>query len=68
MSGSVGQYLTVARRFLWHRFRDGKIRLKELGTKDVSDFVLKDSGIRGRRSAQLMTSGKRGFDDPLFLG
>ena len=66
MSGSVGQYLTVARRFLWHRFRDGKIRLKELHTKDVSDFVLKDSGIRGRRSAQLMTSVLRSFLNYLF--
>lgn len=66
MSGSVGQYLTVARRFLWHRFRDGKIRLKELVTKDVSDFVLKDSGIRGRRSAQLMTSVLRSFLNYLF--
>ena len=66
MSGSVGQYLTVARRFLWHRFRDGKIRLKELGTKDVSDFILKDSSIRGRRSAQLMTSVLRSFLNYLF--
>src|SRR5579864_2790935 len=66
MSGSVGQYLTVARRFLWHRFRDGKIRLKELSTKDVSDFVLKDASIRGRRSAQLMTSVLRSFLDYLF--
>lgn len=66
MSGSVGQYLTVARRFLWHRFRDGKIRLKELGTKDVSNFVLKDSGVRGRRSAQLMTSVLRSFLNYLF--
>ena len=24
MSASVGQYLTVARRFLWHRYRNGK--------------------------------------------
>jgi site-specific recombinase XerD len=66
MSASVGQYLTVARRFLWHRFRDGRIRLKALGTKDVSDFVLKDSGIRGRRSAQLMTSVLRSFLNYLF--
>lgn len=66
MSGSVGQYLTVARRFLWHRFRDGKIRLKELRTQDVSDFVLKDASIRGRRSAQLMTSVLRSFLNYLF--
>jgi site-specific recombinase XerD len=66
MSGSVGQYLTVARRFLWHRFRDGKIQLQELNTKDVSDFILKDAGIRGRRSAQLMTSVLRSFLNYLF--
>lgn len=66
MSASVGQYLTVARRFLWHRFRDGKIRLKELGTKDVSDFILKDSSIRGRRSTQLMTAVLRSFLNYLF--
>jgi site-specific recombinase XerD len=66
MSASVGQYLTVARRFLWHRFRNGKIRLKELGTKDVSNFILKDSSIRGRRSAQLMTSVLRSFLNYLF--
>lgn len=66
MSASVGQYLTVARRFLWHRFRDEKICLKGLCTKDVSDFVLKDSAIRGRRSAQLMTSVLRSFLNYLF--
>ncbi len=66
MSASVGHYLTVARRFLWHRFRDGKIHLKALCTKDVSDFVLKDSAIRGRRSAQLMTSVLRSFLNYLF--
>jgi len=66
MSASVGQYLTVARRFLWNRFRSGKIRLHELRTKDLSDFILKDSAIRGRRSAQLMTSVLRSFLNYLF--
>ena len=66
MSASVGQYLCVARRFLWHRFRDGKIRPKELCTKDVTGFVLKDSSIRGRRSTQLMTSVLRSFLNYLF--
>jgi site-specific recombinase XerD len=66
MSASVGQYLTVARRFLWHRYRDRKIQLKELCTKDVSDFLLKDSAIRGHRSAQLMTSVLRSFLNYLF--
>jgi integrase/recombinase XerD len=66
MSASVGQYLPVARRFLWNRFRNGKIRLNELRTKDVTDFLLKDSSNRGRRSAQLMTSVLRSFFTYLF--
>lgn len=66
MSASVGQYLPVARRFLWNRFGDGKIRLNELRTKDVTDFLLKDSSNRGRRSAQLMTSVLRSFFTYLF--
>jgi site-specific recombinase XerD len=65
-SASVGLYVAVARRLLWHRFRDGRIRLKALGTKDVSDFVLKDSAIRGRRAAQLMTTVLRSFLNYLF--
>ena len=39
MSGSVGQYLTVARRFLWHRFRDGRVRLKEIGRASCRERV-----------------------------
>ena len=66
MSASVGQYLPVARRFLWHQFRDRKIRLNELRTKDVTGFVLKDASNRGRRSAQLMTSVLRSFLTYLF--
>lgn len=66
MSASVGQYLPVAQRFLWHRFGDGRMRLKELCTKDVTDFVLQDSSTRGRRSAQLMTSVLRSFLNYLF--
>jgi site-specific recombinase XerD len=66
MSASVGQYLPVARRFLWRCFRDGKIRLKELCTKDVTDFVLQDSSTRGRRSAQFMTTVLRSFLNYLF--
>src|SRR6266536_3701297 len=66
MSASVGQYLPVARRFLWHCFRDGKVRLNRLCTKDVTDFILKDSSNCGRRSAQLMTSVLRSFLSYLF--
>jgi site-specific recombinase XerD len=66
MSSSVGQYLAVARRFLWRQFRDGKIRLQELRTKDVTDFILGDATNRGRRSAQLMTAVLRSFLNYLF--
>ncbi len=66
MSASAGQYLSVARRFLWHQFPGGKIRLKELCAKDVTNFVLQDSSIRGRRSTQLMTAVLRSFLNYIF--
>lgn len=66
MSSSAGQYLAVARRFLWHKYPEGKIRLQELHTKDVTDFILKDASDRGRRSAQLMTTVLRSFLNYLF--
>jgi len=59
--GSVDQYLPVARRFLAHRFRNGKVWLKKLRASDVTDFVLQDTSQRGRRSAQLMASVLRSF-------
>jgi site-specific recombinase XerD len=59
--GSVEQYLPVARRFLSHRFRNGKVWLKKLRASDVTDFVLQDTSQRGRRSAQLMASVLRSF-------
>lgn len=58
---SVEQYLPVTRRFLSHRFRDGKVWLKKLGALDVTSFVLDDTHNRGRRSAQLMASVLRSF-------
>jgi site-specific recombinase XerD len=61
MPGSVEQYLPVARRFLAHRFRSGKVWLKKLRVSDVTDFVLHDTSQRGRRSAQLMASVLRSF-------
>jgi site-specific recombinase XerD len=63
---SIEQYVVVMRRFLSHRFSTGKVRLKNLNTKDVTDFVLHDTSKRGRRSVQLMTSVLRGFLRFLF--
>ena len=61
LPASVEQYLPVAHRFLSHRFRSGKVWLKKLRASDVTDFVLHDSGNRGRRSAQLMATVLRSF-------
>ena len=58
---SVELYLPVARRFLSHRFGNGKVWLKKLRASDVTDFVLHDSSNRGRRSAQLMATVLRSF-------
>ena len=66
MPVSVEQYVPIARRFLSCRFRSGKVRLKKLRAKDVTDFVLHDSSNRGRRSAQLMTTVLRSFLGFLF--
>jgi len=64
--GSVAQYVHVARRFLLDRFPDEQIRLPKLSAKDVTDFVTRDTAVRGRRSAQLMTAVMRSFLGYLF--
>jgi len=61
MPSTVGKYLEAARRFLAHRFPDGKLYLKKLQARDVTDFVLHDTSHRGRRSAQLMATVLRSF-------
>jgi len=61
MPGSVRQYLTVVRRFLCHQLRGRRNGLEKLRAKDVTDFVLHDTSIRGCRSAQLMTVALRSF-------
>jgi site-specific recombinase XerD len=66
MPASVRQYVPAARRFLSHRFSSGRVRLKKLRAKDVTDFVLHDSANRGRRSTQLTTSVLRSFLGFLF--
>jgi site-specific recombinase XerD len=63
---TVDQYLPAVRRFLFHRFRNRKIRLKKLCPRDVRDFVLYDSSDRGRSSLQTATSALRSFLGFLF--
>jgi hypothetical protein len=50
---STENYIEVAGRFLSERFPTGKIYLKKLQGRDVTDFLLHDSSNRGRRSVQL---------------
>jgi len=66
MPASVGQYVPAARRFLSYRFRSGRVRLKKLRAKDVTDFILHDSANRGRRSVQLTAAVLRSFLSFLF--
>jgi site-specific recombinase XerD len=66
MSSTIEGYLRVARRFVCHRLKAGEIRLKELCTRDVTDFVVQDASTRGRRAAQLMASVMRSFLNYLF--
>ena len=66
MPASVGQYVPAARRFLSHRFPSGRVRLKKLRAKDVTNFVLHDSTNRGRRSVQLTAAVLRSFLSFLF--
>jgi site-specific recombinase XerD len=61
MPSTTDVYLDVARRFLSHRFPNGKVFLKKLRAKDITDFVLHDTSNRGRRSAQLMATVLRSF-------
>jgi len=63
---SVVQYVCVVRRFLSDRFPDDQIKLPWLSAKDVTDFVTRDTAVRGRRSAQLMTAVMRSFLGYLF--
>jgi len=63
---TVEQYSALARRFLRHRFPDGKIRLKEVSAKDVIGFILQDTTTRGRRASQFSATAMRSFLRYLF--
>ncbi len=66
MPSCVEKYLKAARRFMSDRFPSGKIYLKRLQAKDVTDFILQDTSNRGRRSAQSMATMLRSLFGFLF--
>ena len=60
-AGSVAIYVSVARRFLKHRFPDGRIRLRELRADDLTGFVQSASSDYGLRTLQSSMSSLRSF-------
>ncbi len=56
----------MARSFLADRFPSGSIQLRRLAAHDVSDFILRETNGRGRRSAQLLAAVLRSFLTYLF--
>ena len=60
MPSTTGKYLEIARRFLSRRFPDGKLYLKKLQARDVTDFVLRHSLATGmlRNGASLAQIGQ----------
>jgi site-specific recombinase XerD len=66
MQSSINNRLRITRRFLSYCFRDGKVRLKSLRAKDITDFVLQDTSGRGRGDAQSATTALRSFLGFLF--
>ena len=60
-AGSVSIYVSVVKRFLKHRFPDGRIRLRELRADDLAGFVQSASSDYGLRSLQSAMSSLRSF-------
>ena len=59
---TLRHYLPVARDFLSQRFGARKVQLKELQSKDVTGFILRQaSSIAGRGQAQRATCALRSF-------
>jgi len=63
---TIQGYIAVVRRFLFHRFPDGKVEMDKLRAKDIAAFVLHDTSNRGRKACQLATSVLRGLLRYLF--
>jgi site-specific recombinase XerD len=62
----VNNHLRVTCRFISHCSPDGKVRFKKLQAKDITGFLLQDISRRGRKDAQLTTTGLRSFLSFLF--
>ncbi len=60
-ASTVKNYLPTVHRFLAGRFRSNSITLRELGAKDVTDFVLRQSEIIRPRRMQLVVTALRTF-------
>ncbi len=58
---TLHNYLPVIRCFLAERFGSDAVVLSEIGTSDVTQFVLRYARTMSCRRAQLMTSALRGF-------
>ncbi len=66
MPSSAEKYLKAARRFLSDRFPSGRIYLKRLRAKDVTEFLLRDTSNLSQRSVQLTATVLRSFLNFLF--
>lgn len=60
-AGSILIYVSVAKRFLKHRFPDGRIRLRALRADDVAGFAQRESSDYGLRTLQSTMSSLRSF-------
>jgi len=64
--GTVKGYIEVVRRFVSHRFPNGKAEIGKLCAKDIAAFVLHDTSSRSRKACQLATTALRGLLRFLF--
>ena len=58
-TATVKNYLPFVRRFLGERFGDGVLRLHELGTPDITRFVLRYAGSLSPGRAKLLVTALR---------
>lgn len=60
-TATVLNYLPFVRRFLVEQFRDGELRLLELGPPDISSFILRHAYSMSPGRAKLMVTALRSF-------
>ena len=64
---TLGNYLPIARRFLFNVFGTKAVHLNELAARDVHTFILRDKSTSSPKRVQLTTSGLRSFLGYLYL-